>query len=132
MKEISAELKIVSQWHTALNTGQVEQLVALVQPDVEVGGPRGTTRGAQVVGEWFGRANVRLQPLRFFNRGQIVVVEEQGEWLSPTSGEIMNSMVVATVFVVANGLISRLMRYDSLEAALTEGGLDMQDEVQPT
>ncbi len=127
---MSSVLDIVSEWHTALNTGEIERLLALVQEDVEVGGPRGTTRGAKVVGEWFGRANVRLQPLRFFNRENVVVVEEQGEWFSPDNGQVTSSQVVATVFVVTDSLISRIMRYDSVEAALKEAGLETSDELE--
>ena len=52
-------LHIVRQWHDALNQGEIEKLVSLVHPDVVVGGPRGSTSGAHVMREWFGRANVR-------------------------------------------------------------------------
>lgn len=31
-------LDIVADWHSALNSGQVDQMVELVRPDVEVGG----------------------------------------------------------------------------------------------
>lgn len=128
MEEGSA-LKIVAGWHTALNKGQVERLVEKVQPDVEVGGPRGKTRGAEVVREWFGRANVRLWPLRYFARQDTVVVEEKGEWLSPDPGQITGSQTVATVFTVRDGLIAAILRYDTLETALQEGGLGWLDEI---
>jgi ketosteroid isomerase-like protein len=126
---MAAELIIVHQWHTALNNGDINQLVALVHQDVEVGGPRGTTSGAEVVREWFGRANVHLNPKGFFNRKNIVVVEELGEWLSPDTGQVIDSQVVATLFVVNDGLIARIMRYADLETALSEASLDESDRV---
>jgi hypothetical protein len=128
---MNSALNIVARWHTALNTGQVDQMVELVHPEVEAGGPRGKTQGAAVVKEWFGRANIRLIPLRYFNRQNVVVVEEQGEWLSPETGQITGSQVVASVFVVTDGLIASILRYDNLEIALREGGLDWSDEIQP-
>lgn len=127
---MTLELDIVHNWHKALNNGDADQLVALVCQDVEVGGPRGTTSGRLVVYEWFGRANVHLKPTRFFNRENTVVVEELGEWLSPDTGEVIDSQVVATLFVVDDGLISRIIRYADLETALQEAGLDESDKAQ--
>jgi len=121
-------LTIVYEWHTALNTGNVDQLVALVTSDVEVGGARGSSQGASVVRDWFGRANVQLHPLRAFHRGGQAVVEERGEWRAPT-GELTGSQTVATHFTVVNDQISRIMRYDDLATALTSAGLNQADEV---
>ncbi|MCI0440419.1 MAG: nuclear transport factor 2 family protein [Chloroflexi bacterium] len=123
------ELDIVRKWHAALNGGDVDELVTLVQGDVEVGGPRGASRGAQVVREWFGRANVRLNPTRFFCRKNTIIVEARGEWLSE-GGRAAGAQDVATVFVVKDGLISRIVRYDDLESAFRETGLDLSFEIK--
>lgn len=128
---MNSALNLVAGWHTALNSGQVDHLVELVHPAVEVGGPRGKTQGAEVVKEWFGRANIRLIPLRYFNRQNVVVVEEQAEWLSPETGQVTGSQVVASVFTLTDGLISSILRYENLETALRESGLDRKDESQP-
>src|SRR4051794_1047694 len=114
MEENSA-LKIVANWHTALNEGKVERLMEMVRSDVEVGGPRGKTQGAEVVREWFGRANVRLWPLRYFVRQYTVVVEEKGEWLAPDTGKVTGGQTAATVFTVRDGLIAGIIRYDTLK-----------------
>ena len=126
---MASALDIVQQWHSALNTGAVDAMVALVHEAVEIGGPRGTTSGADVVREWFGRANVRLHPLQFFARDNIVVVEENGEWLAPETGEVTGQQIIATVFQVRGGLITRLARYDDLETALRAGNLSRTDVV---
>jgi hypothetical protein len=36
-----SEVRVVEAWHAALNEGDVDRLVGLSHPDVEVGGPRG-------------------------------------------------------------------------------------------
>ena len=123
------EVGIVHQWHNALNGGEIEQLIALVHPEVEVGGPRGSAAGAQVMREWVGRANVRLYPLRAFHKKGVVVVEEQGEWLAPESGQVAGSQVVATVFGMDGGRITRVIRYDDLASALAAAGLTAADQV---
>jgi hypothetical protein len=127
---MDAILRTVSDWHTALNQGDLERLLALVHPEVEIGGPRGLTRGAQVMAEWVGRANVALIPLRAFQRGERVVVEERGEWRSPETGAVVGSQVVATLFVVAAGLITRVVRYDDLASALEAAGITWEDETK--
>jgi hypothetical protein len=123
-------LAVVEKWHNALNSGQVDELDALAHPQVEIGGPRGSAFGAQVLREWVGRANVRLLPRRWFANGNDVVVEEVGEWRSSQTGGIASSQVVASIFSVnEDGLITRIFRYDALPAALEDGCLTMEDEI---
>jgi hypothetical protein len=69
------ELHIVETWHEALNGGEVDRLVELSHTEVEVGGPRGTGRGAQLLREWVDRANIRLEPRCVFHHADTVVVE---------------------------------------------------------
>jgi hypothetical protein len=128
----NSALSVVQKWHNALNSAQVDEMIALVHPQVEIGGPRGSARGSQVVREWFGRANVRLLPLRWFDGGNQIVVEELGEWLSPETGQVTGSQQVATVFQVNDeGLITRIVRHDALAAALEDVCLLLEDEVSP-
>ena len=46
---ISPEVQTVRTWHEALNGGDWERLVALSDPEVEVGGPRRGARVAPIV-----------------------------------------------------------------------------------
>ena len=125
---MSVAKEIVRQWHDALNQGKVEKMMELVDADVRVIGPRGATSGASVVREWFGRANVRLVPLVYFARDQVVVAEEEGEWLDPTTQAVIGRQRVSTHFIVDNGLITSINRFDQLEVALSEAGLSMSDK----
>jgi hypothetical protein len=82
------------------------------------------------VSEWFGRANLHLLPQRWFGDGNQIVVEELGQWRSPETGEITGSQVVATLFHVnEDGLITRIIRHDVLEAALEDACLSLEDQV---
>ena len=42
----------------ALNAGNVERVIALSTADVEVGGPRGAGRGADLLRDWVARAGI--------------------------------------------------------------------------
>jgi ketosteroid isomerase-like protein len=119
------EVQTVLAWHGALNDGDVERLVARSHPDVEVGGPRGSSHGARILREWVDRANVRLEPGRTFHEGDTVVVEEVAEWQSAESGD---RRTVASVFVVDDGLVKSVVRYPDLASALRAANLDETHE----
>jgi hypothetical protein len=119
------ELDTVLAWHEALHAGDVERVASLAHPEVEIGGPRGSAHGRQVLKDWVGRANVRLEPLRSFKRGGTVVVEEAA------TGETVGAATVATVFELDGGLVTGIFRHDGLEDALRSAGLDGSDEIRP-
>jgi ketosteroid isomerase-like protein len=125
-----SEVRVVEAWHEALNEGDVDRLVGLSHPDVEVGGPRGVGRGVRLLREWVHRANVRLEPRRLFRRGGTVVVEQAGQWRSAESGEVLGKHTVASVFAVSDGLVTSVVRYDDLSEALNTTGLDHSDEIR--
>ncbi|HEX5418166.1 MAG TPA: nuclear transport factor 2 family protein [Chloroflexota bacterium] len=126
----SSKFRVVQAWHQALNAGDVETLVALSTEDVEVGGPRGASRGVAVLREWVARAGIRLEPGRVFQRGEVVVVEQTAEWREPGTGRIVGQQNLASLFVVRNGLVSRVIRYPDLATALREAG-DALRELDP-
>jgi ketosteroid isomerase-like protein len=119
------ETQTVIAWHSALNSGDAERLVALSHPDVEVGGPRGSAHGAQVLRDWVDRADIRLEPGRTFGEAGTVVVEQVAEWQSADPG---NAQTVASVFVVSDGLVTSVVRYPNLASALRAANLDVSHE----
>jgi ketosteroid isomerase-like protein len=122
------EVQTVASWHRALNSGDVERLIRLSLPAIEVGGPRGTSQGVQILREWFGRANVRLEPRRVFHEADTVVVEQEAEW---RSAELGDRQIVASVFVVREGLVTSVVRYLDLAEALDAANLDESHERSP-
>ena len=124
-----AAVELVRRWHDALNERRIDDLVRLVAEDVEIGGPRGTTSGVQVMRDWFERADVRLYPQRIFAVGSTVVVEQAGEWGIDRPENDPDRQVVATIFTVAGGLITGIVRHPDAATALHEAGLNEEDEV---
>ena len=122
----SQEIQTVTAWHEALNSGDEQRLVALSHPDVEVGGPRGSAHGAQILREWVDRTNIRLEPGRTFGEADTVVVEQQAEWQSADPG---GRQTVASVFVVSDGLVTSVVRCPDLASALRAANLDASHEV---
>ena len=124
------EVEAVLAWHEALNAGDAESVASLAHPEVEVGGPRGSARGRQVLKDWVGRANVRLEPLRTFQRAGTVVVEAAATWRDAGTGEAVGMATVATVFALDRGMVAGIFRHDGLEEALRDAGLDGPDEIR--
>jgi len=124
----STEIQTVIAWHEALNSGDVERLVRLSHPDVEVGGPRGAAHGEQILREWVDRANIHLEPGRIFHNGDTVVVEQEAEWVSAEPGK---RQTVASVFLVHDGLVTSVVRYPGLADALRAASLDETQEIRP-
>ena len=115
---------IVEAWHEALNSSDIERLATLSHPDVEVGGPRGTGRGTELLQEWVDRANIRLTPLRVFHRDDTVVAQQEAEWRSAETGLVVGSQTVASIFVVRDGQVTSVVRYADLTNALQQANLD--------
>jgi ketosteroid isomerase-like protein len=124
------EVHIVHDWHEALNGGDADQLAELSHTDVQVGGPRGSGHGTRLLREWVDQANIRLEPRRFFHRAETVVVEEEAEWRSAQTGEVTGNQTVGSVFVVRDGRVARVMRYDDPAGALQAAKLDGSHEVR--
>jgi hypothetical protein len=127
---MASEVVVVAAWHDALNAGETDRLSTLVSDDVEVGGPRGSGQGIDLIREWVDREGIHLEPLRVFHRGELVVVEERGMWRSPETGQLGEPVLVSSVFTVRDDRIHSIIRYDDLDTALQIAGLTMENEVE--
>ena len=127
---MNPQIAVVIAWHEALNAGDLDRLAALAHEDVEVGGPRGAGRGVTLLREWAERAGIRLDPGRIFQRDGEVVVEQRATWRSPHTGRPGEPQLVASAFLVRDGRVQRLTRYQDLAAALQAVGLDASHEVR--
>ena len=121
-------LAIVQAWQDAANAQDVERLLELSDPDIEVIGPRGSGRGHQLLRDWLGRAGLSLETRRVFVGGDAVVLAQHGVWRSVETGEVTGEADVASRFRVNGRRVAQFARHDSLDAALAEAGLDYSDE----
>jgi len=120
---------VVRDWLAAANEREADRVVELSASDVEVGGPRGIGFGTELLRQWISRAGLGLETRRVFARGDAVVVGQHAVWHSPATGAITGEAEAASCFRVTSGLVSRVVRFDSLDAALRDAGLSLQDEI---
>jgi ketosteroid isomerase-like protein len=83
MNQDGAHIAVVQAWHDAVNAADLDRVVELVHDDVEIGGPRGTARGADRVRDWVTRTQILIEPERWFQHGQDIVVAQRARWRAP-------------------------------------------------
>ena len=126
---MSDSIHIVRLWHEAVNSGETERLAGIVSDDVEIGGPRGTTRGLDVLIDWVGRSRIQMVPIDWYQRGETVVVCQRATW--PTEdGTPGIPQKVGSVFVIRDNRIEQIARYPDLVEAFAVTGLSEADRVQ--
>ena len=129
---MSNPLELVAAFHAAVNAADTARLLTLVTPDVEVGGPRGSDRGAAVVAGWLARAGITLTPKRVFARDANLVVEQDASWKDAAGGAPGPAQPVASVLRLRDGRIAAIVRYGDLPEALAAAGLTPEDVVPGT
>jgi ketosteroid isomerase-like protein len=122
---------VIRAWHDALNARDTDALVALADDDVELGGPRGSVRGASQLREWVTRqqtgARLTISPVRWFGRGDTFVVAQRAEWRDAGTGDLVDGQDVASMFVVRDGRVAHFARHPNLDGALGAAGIDERD-----
>ena len=108
----------------------MDRLLGLSHPDIEVGGPRGVGRGAELIRDWADRAGIRLVPRQVFHASETVVVEQEASWTSTDTGETTPAQIVASVFGVRDGQVTSVVRHGDLSDALSAAGLDASDAIK--
>ena len=117
----SEAVELVLAWHAALNAADVDRLLELSTSDVEVGGPRGAGRGADLLRDWVARAHIQLEPLRWQAQAATVVVEQRARWQTP-DGQTTEPLTVASVFKIEGGKVASVIRLEDFASALESAG----------
>ena len=123
-------LVIVQAWQDAASKPDIERLLELSDPNIEIVGPRGSGFGHQLLRDWITRAGLKMTTLRAFVRDSLVVVEQQAVWRNVETNEKVSESVIASQFVVENNRVKQFARYENLDTAFKQSGLSLTDEVK--
>jgi hypothetical protein len=110
----TSEIATVLAWHDALNTEDLDTLVALSSDDIEIGDSRGAAQGHTALRQWAQGATAAIEVGRIYFHDGVVVVEEQ---LTPKSGS-GEPETAASAFRVVHDHVTSVFRHDDLAAAL--------------
>jgi hypothetical protein len=119
----TSEIATVLAWHDALNSADVDTVVSLSSPDIEVGSSAGADQGLAHLQAWAGDPGVTLTPGRMFYNDGVVVVEETA---TAADGE---PNAEAAAFRVVHDHVTSIFRHADLETALAATGMSESDAV---
>lgn len=111
----------VLAWHDALNAGDIDTLLELSSPDIEVGDAHGAVQGHAALQDWTRSVDGRIEPGRMYIRDGVVVAEQQ---IISVTGETGSA---ASAFRVVHDHVTSVYRHDDLAAAMSATGLTEED-----
>src|SRR4051812_39543738 len=103
-------LTTVQAWQQAASKPDIEHLIELSDPNIEIVGPRGSGFGHQLLRDWIARAGLQMTTLRAFVRDSLVVVEQQAVWHNVETGEKVSESVIASQFRVEKNRVIQFAR----------------------
>lgn len=118
----------VQEWQDAANSRDIERLMSVSDPNIELVDPHGFAHGHQVLKEWLEQAGLQLTTVKVFVRGNTVVASQDAVWRSMETNVVIGKARVASIFRVDHNRVVYVNRLDSLDAAFERSGLSELDE----
>jgi hypothetical protein len=109
----------VREWHRAVNAKDMTGARDIVTDDIEMGGPKGSARGAEAFLAWAASANINLFPVAWHPvSDERVIVEQMASWAGDPNAVAVPPVRVATVFRLRGERVESAMRFDTLRDAM--------------
>ncbi|WP_050066409.1 nuclear transport factor 2 family protein [Rhodococcus sp. RD6.2] len=121
----TSEIATVLAWHDALNSSDLDTLLALSSDDIEVADPDGAGQGINALREWASTAGLTLVPGRMFVHEGVVVVEEQ----RTVAVRPDESTTTAAAFRVVHDRVTSVFLHKDLASAFDATDLTEEDAV---
>ncbi|BCB76028.1 hypothetical protein GCM10022251_56080 [Phytohabitans flavus] len=111
--------EVIAAFHEAVNTADPDRAATLATDDVQVGGPRGSAQGVDLLRDWVATSGIRLTPTAAHPTADpdVLVVAQRATWPGDDA-----THEIATLFRTRAGRLTAVIRYDSLPAALAAAG----------
>lgn len=119
----TSEIATVLAWHDALSSSDLDTLLSLSSPDVEIGDADGAAQGRNALRSWAERSDATVETGDLYERAGTVVVEE----LWTAKADPNDTYTTASAFRVVRDHVTSIFRHDSLEEALDATGLTASD-----
>jgi hypothetical protein len=121
----TSEIATVLAWHDALNSADLDTLVALSSDDIDIGDAHGAAQGHQALRNWAASLDTTAELGRMFVHDGVVVVEQK-----ITSRDDPGAVTTAaSAFRVVHDHVTAVFRHEDLSAALAATELTEADAV---
>jgi ketosteroid isomerase-like protein len=119
----TSEIATVLAWQDALNTADLDTLVALSSDDIEIGDTHGAAQGHDALRRWADSVTGTGEPGKMYVHDGIVVVElTMHSTNAPAAGS-----TAAAAFRVVHDHVTSVFRHDDLPSALAATELTETD-----
>ena len=113
----AATVTLLRDWHQAVSAKDVDRVLALCTPDVELRGPSGSGAGHDLVRDWLARSGIRLRLRSLTSWHGAFLAEQEATWPRVDGQPAAPAAACVTVFGVRDGKVSSVARYDTVEEA---------------
>jgi SnoaL-like domain len=113
----AATVTLLRDWHQAVSAKDVNRVLSLCTPDVELHGPSGTGSGHDLVRDWLSRSGIRLRLRSLTSWHGTFLAEQEATWPLAAGQPAAPAVACVTVFGVRDGKVSSVARYDTVEEA---------------
>jgi SnoaL-like protein len=121
----TSEIATVLAWHDALNTSDIDTLVALSSDDIEVGDAHGAGQGHEALRTWAAARPRKVDVGRMYVHDGVVVVEQ----MTRSADDPGSSAAGASAFRVVHDRVTSVFHHRDLAAALAATELTDADLV---
>ena len=121
----TSEIATVLAWHDALNSSDLDTLVALSSDDIDIGGADGAAQGHEALRKWAASREVTAEIGRMYVHDGVVVVEQKIS-SRDNPGAVTNA---ASAFRVVHDHVTSVFRHEDLASALAATELTEADFV---
>ena len=118
----AATVTLLRDWHQAVSAMDVDRVLALCTPDVELRGPSGTGSGHDLVRDWLGLSGIRLRLRSLTSWHGTFLAEQEATWPRGDGQAAAPAVACVTVFAVRDGKVSSVARYGTVEEAESARG----------
>ncbi len=119
----TSEIATVLAWHDALNTADLDTLVALSSDDIEVGDKHGAGQGHDALRRWAGSVATTAEVGKIYVHDGVVVAELTIRGPDASGG----GSTAAAAFRVVHDHVTSVFRHDDLASALSATELTETD-----
>jgi SnoaL-like domain len=121
----TSEIATVLAWHDALDSSDIETLVALSSDDIDFGDARGAAQGHQALRRWAASLETTSELGRMYVHDGVVVVEQKIS--TPDDPDAVTT--AASTFRVVHDHVTAVFRHEDLASALAATELTEADLV---
>jgi hypothetical protein len=121
----TSEIATVLAWHDALDSADIETLVALSSDDIDFGDSRGAAQGQEALRRWASSLEATSQLGRMYVHDGVVVVEQK----ISTPDDPGATSTAASAFRVVHDHVTAVFRHEDLASALAATELTEADLV---